>query len=333
MKSMWSKSAGAWRQVYPTPSVPTSVVLTAGEGASGVANLSWTASTVGYTTVASYELDQDGVVSDVGDVLLTQVTGLSDGTAYAFKVRAVAAFTGERGAWSNVVSVTPSVPYNDATGGTITTVDDYNGTGEQWRVHTFAANGTLNVTKATQPFRVLVVGGGGTGGTGCPNGAGGGGGGGGVYHNAALALTATAHTVTVGAGMPAFYGDVMNSPGGNPTTAFGITCGAGGGGGTGAWNGKKPAGGSAGGGPGSGGGGNGGASAGGTSGGGGGPAGSAGQNSGAYDITGTSDTYGEAGSYTQVGTYGKGGQPISAQGSPQGLPSGGGVVIVAYRIG
>ena len=219
MESMWSKSAGAWRQVYPTPSVPTTVVLTAGEGASGVANLSWTASTVEYTTVASYELDQDGVVSDVGNVLLKQVTGLSDGTAYAFKVRAVAAFTGERGAWSNVVSVTPAVPWNAATGGLEQMVSNYNGTGQRWMVHTFTGSGTLNVSRAAQPFRVLVVGGGGAG-------RGAGGGGGGVI-DTSTSLTVGALPVTVG-------GSGNEYDPGESSTIGGITAGGGDHGGNGA---------------------------------------------------------------------------------------------------
>jgi len=52
--------------------------------------------------------------------------------------------------------------YNEATGGTVTVVDDYNGTGEQWKIHTFDSLGTstFTVDEAPQNFRVLVVGGG-----------------------------------------------------------------------------------------------------------------------------------------------------------------------------
>lgn len=51
-------------------------------------------------------------------------------------------------------------PFNDATGGTISEVLDYNGTGERWRIHRFAAGaGTLTVIKGDMPFRVVMAGG------------------------------------------------------------------------------------------------------------------------------------------------------------------------------
>ena len=66
--------------------------------------------------------------------------------------------------------------YNEASGGTVTVVNDYNGTGEQWMVHKFAASGAFEVVSNTNPFRVLAVGGGGGSGY-WDKGAGGGGGG------------------------------------------------------------------------------------------------------------------------------------------------------------
>ena len=48
--------------------------------------------------------------------------------------------------------------FNSATGGTVTTVEDYNGTGQRWRVHTFTSSGTFTVQSGKLPFRVLVVG-------------------------------------------------------------------------------------------------------------------------------------------------------------------------------
>jgi len=45
-------------------------------------------------------------------------------------------------------------PFNEAVGGTITEIDDYNGTGEKWRVHTFAASllsRTKSVNRKTAP--------------------------------------------------------------------------------------------------------------------------------------------------------------------------------------
>ena len=93
--------------------------------------------------------------------------------------------------------------WNDATGGTITEVDNYNSTGEKWRVHTFdtTAGGTLTVTLAVQPFRVLVVGGGG-GAPGSPGPAPNyshAGGGRGVEENA-VTLAAGSYPTTIGAG-------------------------------------------------------------------------------------------------------------------------------------
>ena len=93
--------------------------------------------------------------------------------------------------------------FNEATGGTVTEIADYNGTGELWRVHTFTGNGTLDVSTAINPFRVLVVGGAGGGGARSGEGsiyAGGGGGGGGVLENSSTTFAAGLFPVAVGAG-------------------------------------------------------------------------------------------------------------------------------------
>ena len=87
-------------------------------------------------------------------------------------------------------------PFNEAVGGTITEIDNYNGAGQRWRVHKFTGNGSLEVLESQQPFRVLVVGGGG----GSQGPYGGGGGAGGVIANDAQTLTVGTHTVTIGAG-------------------------------------------------------------------------------------------------------------------------------------
>ena len=92
--------------------------------------------------------------------------------------------------------------FNNAAGGTVTEISDYNGSGELWRVHTFTGNGSLEVLDSQQPFRVLVVGGGGPGGP-SPNDSsyiGGGGGGGGVYENSALQIEVGPHAVVIGDG-------------------------------------------------------------------------------------------------------------------------------------
>ena len=89
--------------------------------------------------------------------------------------------------------------YNAANGGTETIVYDYNGTGERWKVHTFLAEETFEVTSSPNPFSVLIVGNGGSGGVGNGCGvvywAGGSGGGGGVYTNESMYLTNAAYPV------------------------------------------------------------------------------------------------------------------------------------------
>jgi hypothetical protein len=67
-----------------------------------------------------------------------------------------------------VGAAVPTPTYNDATGGTIVDVPDYNGTGQTWRIHTFMASSDLVVTRAVRPFRVLACGGGSNGGGGGP---------------------------------------------------------------------------------------------------------------------------------------------------------------------
>ena len=51
--------------------------------------------------------------------------------------------------------------FNDATGGTITTDTNYNGTGEIWRIHTFTSGGDFTTTKVPQTFSAAYGGGGG----------------------------------------------------------------------------------------------------------------------------------------------------------------------------
>jgi len=59
---------------------------------------------------------------------------------------------------------TPPAPtYNEATGGVESIVDDYNGTGQRWKVHVFevdTAPAVLTVTGSSGPFTTLVVAGG-----------------------------------------------------------------------------------------------------------------------------------------------------------------------------
>ena len=112
-------------------------------------------------------------------------------------------------------------PFNEATGGTVTEVDNYNGTGQKWRIHEFTSNGSLNITKDKQPFRVLVVGGGANGERSYQNLRGGSGGNGGKVLETTTALTVGATTVTVG-------GTNADSTVGALSSASGVAGGVGG---------------------------------------------------------------------------------------------------------
>jgi len=115
--------------------------------------------------------------------------------------------------------------FNQATGGTVTDVDNYNGTGEKWRVHEFTSNGTFDVKVAANPFRILLFGGGGSRGSGNQ----GGGGAGGHIEDDAYSITPGSYSISIGKhGNYPSYGQGGN--GGN-TTAFGLTALGGGGGG------------------------------------------------------------------------------------------------------
>ena len=106
--------------------------------------------------------------------------------------------------------------FNAATGGTVTDVPNYNGTGQTWRVHTFTSSGTLTVSVGSQPFAAAVQGGGAGGGYGA------GGGRGAFTQNLSLNLPAGSHAVTVGAAVAGGYNEITNrnAPGndGNPSS-------------------------------------------------------------------------------------------------------------------
>ena len=90
------------------------------------------------------------------------------------------------------------VPFNAATGGTVTDVPNYLGTGETWRVHQFTGNGTFTVTASftVNPFRVAGIGGGGGGRRhNCHNS-----GGGGTFTDTDYVIPVGTHTVTIGGG-------------------------------------------------------------------------------------------------------------------------------------
>lgn len=232
---------------------------------------------------------------NVGNVLTHNITGLTPTQVYSVTVvgyNSAGLFSGVASPKS--VTVTQ---YNVASGGTETTISNYNGTGETWKVHTFTSAGTFSVTSASTTFRVLVVGGGGGGGG--SNGSNNGqqpGQGGYPTEFAARSISAGSYPVTIGSGGG---GSFLNDPGGSGTasTFHGITANGGIGGLGQTYGGWTP------------------------------PA----PSSVTTNITGTSITYGATpGPQTQNrgngGAAGLAGQAGSAQGGMNG------VVIISYRI-
>lgn len=294
---------------------------------------------------SSYEIAVDNSVINVGNVNSYKVSGLTIGNSYNFKVRPVYA-DGSVGGWSFFKNGEPT-GFNEATGGSILDVENYNGSGETWRIHEFSSDDTFDIvySSASNPFKALVVAGGGGGGDQGDR-SGGGGGGGGYLEETSLILSSGSYSLTVGSG------GAINSNGGN-SVGFGLTAigggrGNGGSGGSGGGarhnggigtgtSGQGNNGGSGfdGGPPGpwiAGGGGGAGAA-------GGRPTGGAGKSS---SITGTSLTYaggggggaqnsGGGGNGSTTSGYGQGGR---GWGASSGASSTGtsGVIIVSYRI-
>ena len=90
----------------------------------------------------------------------------------------------------------PASEFNNATGGVVDEVPDWNGSGQTWRIHTFTANETFRVLQGDFPFRVLAVGGGFYGGIGDSDQYGGGGGG--VTDQTSVTFNRGDHPVVVG---------------------------------------------------------------------------------------------------------------------------------------
>ena len=262
---------------------------------------------------------------------------------------------GGEGGQNGVVIVTYEVaPYNDAVGGEITDVDNYNGTGQKWRVHTFKNSSDLIVKNASKPFRVLLVAGGGGGAGGGPYyGGGGGGGAGGLIFKEEQVLAAGTYPVTIGQGGAGGEGAREGAHNGVPGAPGGATEVAGlqaiGGGGGQSYQGDGSSGGSGGGGyagrggypgtPGQGNAGGQGGNPGGGTGGGAGADGNAGGPGRDINITGTVVRYAngavcvDSGAASGAANSGNGGQATRG-GSPQyGGNGGSGVFIVAYQIG
>lgn len=123
--------------------------------------------------------------------------------------------------------------FNLATGGSVTDVANYNGTGQLWRVHTFASSGNFVIVQAGQVFKAVVAGGGGAGGgEGHYYGRGGNGGAGTASENT-LQLSVGTYAVTVGAGGSGGTPQHSNGAAGGSSSFAGITQSGGGGGGSG----------------------------------------------------------------------------------------------------
>lgn len=271
------------------------------------------------------------------------ISGLALGQTFTVRVRAV----NEAGSGTQSASQNGTVlGYNNATGGSISTVNNYNGTGQNWRVHTFTGSGTFTTTSNAFPFRILCVGGGENGSFNGQAGAAflmsGSGGDGGAVLDTTGSIAIGAQTITVGAGGTNTFG--ASGAFATPSTIGGFSSGSGlpgGGGGSGRSGSQEPpftgggggtgrttnisganvvySGGGGGGGFGGGGGGGGGFRGGGD-GGGGGPVGSEGSNGGGG--SGSANTGGAGGG------AGGGGMNFASGGA-----GGSGIVIIAYQIG
>lgn len=308
-----------------------------------------------------------GKVSDITGTPVTYATGgYAAGAAYGGDntgngggsigrvVAPCGAQAGGAGGTGIVVVSYEIAPFNEAVGGDVTDVDNYNGTGQKWRVHTFKSTSELIVKAASKPFRVLCVAGGAGGAGGGPYyGGGGGGGAGGLIFKEEMALGVGTIPVTVGQGgaggegaREGAHNGVCGSPGGTSSIA-GLQ--AVGGGGGGAYQSEGQSGGSGGGGysgrggyagtPGQGNDGGPGGNPGGGTGGGAGASGGGGGGGKAVNITGANVTYAngagcvDSGAGSGAANTGNGGQGTRG-GSPQyGGNGGSGVVIVAYQIG
>jgi hypothetical protein len=321
-------------------------ILTASP-ASQTVNLSWPPAGGSPT---SYELSVNNVVQNIGSVTSFSPTGLSIGVSYQFKVRPVFS-DGSTGGWSYFKDGGP-LGFNDATGGTETTVSNYNGTGETWKVHTFTSSGTFTVSTSSEDFRVLVVGSGGGGGY-CANSLfGGGGGAGRMIEDNARSISGGTHSIVIGnvggngaTGTATTFNGISapaGGNGGNQSGGAGQNGGSGGGGG-GTFGSDTTFGLNVAGTPIAGYGNNGATSRGSpqTQSGGGGGAGSAGGISGnagqgrSNNITGASITYAVGGGWGSAsGTNGRGnGGSGSQTNGLYGGVGGKGTVIVSYRIG
>ncbi len=209
------------------PGAPGTLSLSAGDPATTVIDLSWSApSDTGGGTVSGYRIKKDGsvLVADTGSTGTTySATGLTNSTSYNFNVAAINEVgTGTDG---NTPSLTTAAPFS-ASGGTETTYTGY-------KSHTFTSSGSFVVSGSAGDVDILVVAGGGPGsvfGDGRP---GGGGGAGGMQTSTGVSATVGSHTITIGGGgsgsLPSYPTPLAN---GADSSGLSVTSTGGGSGGT-----------------------------------------------------------------------------------------------------
>jgi len=305
--SIYAKTADGWVPLTggSREGAPGAPVITNPEGGGVIYFTPGTEGAAGPTLAygSTIEPSNDGetVVVDQ-ETLEVAVEGTSPSTDYVVSVYGV----NVAGVGQQSVTDPFQMNYNSATGGTVTVVDDYNGTGETWQVHDFGnSGGTFIVESGPKDFRVMAAGQPGAGGP-IGSGRGGGGGGGGEVLDVEISFTAGVYPVTVNA-----VNGVSARGGGSGMPGWNVSSGAGRGGASGNGNPGGPQ------------------SADTFNGGGGGGSGGAGVNSGGNQCTG-----GGSGTVTNIlgynASFGAGGGGGAQNNGCSGQT---GKVVIAYQIG
>jgi hypothetical protein len=233
-KDSWIINAGTGGA--PAPGVPSAPKLNTAVAGPANITVGWAkpvddggSPLTGYTVETSKDSGKTWVIGGAfGPTILTgTLTGLTP--AIVYQVRVKAANDNGFGDPSNVLTATPIAPFNNATGGDITTFVD---AGKTFRRHTFLNNGTFTITQAYTDFTYVLFGGGAGGGSfgfdgGGPHGGGAGGGGG--YYTTTGILDAKGYPAVVG------QGGGNNGYGGNAGGDTSFNTFVAGGGGGGAW--------------------------------------------------------------------------------------------------